>query len=166
MKEIILGGGCFWCVEAIFKRVRGVLCTEAGYAGEWEFSSYESVCGGDGNVEVVKISYDEGLIALESLLEIFLHAHDATSRDKQGADVGVQYRSVIFHRDEGDAKIIKDFLQKAQKNYAKPIVTEVLPLKFYTRAEDYHQDYFDKNPHQAYCQALIAPKIHKIFKDH
>lgn len=166
MKEIILGGGCFWCIEALFNRLKGVLSTEVGYAGEQEFSNYESVCGGDGNIEVVKIAYDENTLPLTSLLEFFLLSHDATSKDKQGADIGKQYRSVIFYTALNDEKNIKDFLKKAQKNYQNPIVTEILPLKFYTRAEEYHQNYFDKNPHQAYCQAVIATKIQKIFKKH
>lgn len=164
MKELILGGGCFWCIQAALKRLKGVCFTEVGYAGEQEFSTYESVCRGDGNIEVVKLTYDDQVLALASLLEFFLLIHDPTSKDKQDADVGVQYRSVIFYSDLADENIIKKFLKTEGKNYTKPIVTEVLPLKFYTRAEDYHQDYFEKNPLQDYCQTAIVPKLRKFFK--
>lgn len=161
-KEIILGGGCFWCVEASFDRVEGVLKTEVGYSGGKANPSYESVSRGDGNIEVAKINYDESQISLEKLLELFFVIHDPTSKDKQGTDVGVQYRSVIFYEDEADKKIIQAFITKQASNYAKPIVTQVSKLQNYTKAEEYHQKYFEKNPNQAYCQVIIAPKIKKL----
>lgn len=162
MKSIILGGGCFWCIEAVFKNIKGIISTEVGYSGASENATYESVCNGDGNVEVLKLDYDEKLITLEELLKLFFIAHDPTSLNKQGADVGVQYASVIFYEDERDEPKIKDFIQNASKAYQKPILTRVEKITSYTRAEEYHQDFFTKNPYQAYCQAVIVPKINTI----
>ncbi|EGK8048555.1 peptide-methionine (S)-S-oxide reductase MsrA [Campylobacter lari] len=161
-KEIILGAGCFWCTQAVFDEIKGVVYTEVGYSGGKPNPSYESVINGDGNIEVAKIIYDEKQISLEKILEIFLKMHDPTSLDKQGADEGMQYRSVIFYPTNEELKIISDFLQKVQKYYAKAIVTQVLKLEKFYKAEDYHQKYFKNNPSQAYCRFIIAPKLEKL----
>lgn len=161
-REIILGGGCFWCIEAVFERIKGVINTEVGYSGGAGNPTYESVCNGDQNIEVVKIVYDKNQISLEKILIIFFNIHDPTSKDKQGADEGIQYRSAIFYEDDEDFKIITQFLQNAQKNYTKTILTQVLKLEKFYKAEDYHQKYFTKNPNQTYCQFIIAPKVQKI----
>ncbi|EAK9939316.1 peptide-methionine (S)-S-oxide reductase [Campylobacter lari] len=161
-KEIILGTGCFWCTQAVFDEIKGVAYTEVGYSGGKPNPSYESVINGDGNIEVAKIIYDEKQISLEKILEIFLKMHDPTSLDKQGADEGMQYRSVIFYQTKEELKIISDFLQKVQKYYAKAIVTQVLRLEKFYKAEDYHQKYFKNNPSQAYCRFVIIPKLEKL----
>lgn len=161
-KEIILGAGCFWCTQAVFDEIKGVVYTEVGYSGGKPNPSYESVVNGDGNIEVAKIIYDEKQISLEKILEIFLKMHDPTSLDKQDADEGTQYRSVIFYQTNEELKIISDFLQKAQKYYAKAIVTQVLKLEKFYKAEDYHQKYFKNNPSQAYCRFVITPKLEKL----
>ncbi|MCV3473957.1 peptide-methionine (S)-S-oxide reductase MsrA [Campylobacter sp. CNRCH_2014_2849] len=161
-KEIILGAGCFWCTQAVFDEIKGVVYTEVGYSGGKPNPSYESVINGDGNIEVAKIIYDEKQISLEKILEIFLKMHDPISLDKQGADEGTQYRSVIFYQTNEELKIISNFLQKAQKYYAKAIVTQVLKLEKFYKAENYHQKYFKNNPSQAYCRFVIAPKLEKV----
>ncbi|ELV3595987.1 peptide-methionine (S)-S-oxide reductase MsrA [Campylobacter lari] len=161
-KEIILGAGCFWCTQAVFDEIKGVVYTEVGYSGGKPNPSYESVINGDENIEVAKIIYDEKQISLEKILEIFLKMHDPTSLDKQGADEGMQYRSVIFYQTNEELKIISDFLQKVQKYYAKAIVTQVLKLEKFYKAEDYHQKYFKNNPNQAYCRFVITPKLEKL----
>ncbi|MFG5124153.1 peptide-methionine (S)-S-oxide reductase MsrA [Campylobacter lari] len=161
-KEIILGAGCFWCTQAVFDEIKGVVYTEVGYSGGKPNPSYESVINGDENIEVAKIIYDEKQISLEKILEIFLKMHDPTSLDKQGADEGMQYRSVIFYQTNEELKIISDFLQKVQKYYAKVIVTQVLKLEKFYKAEDYHQKYFKNNPNQAYCRFVITPKLEKL----
>ncbi|MCV3469996.1 peptide-methionine (S)-S-oxide reductase MsrA [Campylobacter sp. CNRCH_2015_0814] len=161
-KEIILGAGCFWCTQAVFDEIKGVVYTEVGYSGGKPNPNYESVINGDGNIEVAKIIYDEKQISLEKILEIFLKMHDPTSLDKQSADEGIQYRSVIFYQTNEELKIISDFLQKAQKYYAKAIVTQVLKLEKFYKAEDYHQKYFKNNPSQAYCRFVITPKLEKL----
>ncbi|EGK8007882.1 peptide-methionine (S)-S-oxide reductase MsrA [Campylobacter lari] len=161
-KEIILGAGCFWCTQAVFDEIKGVVYTEVGYSGGKPNPSYESVINGDENIEVAKIIYDEKQISLEKILEIFLKMHDPTSLDKQGADEGIQYRSVVFYQTNEELKIISVFLQKAQKYYAKAIVTQVLKLEKFYKAEDYHQKYFKNNPSQAYCRFVITPKLEKL----
>ncbi|MCV3392238.1 peptide-methionine (S)-S-oxide reductase MsrA [Campylobacter sp. IFREMER_LSEM_CL2101] len=161
-KEIILGAGCFWCTQAVFDEIKGVVYTEVGYSGGKPNPSYESVVNGDGNIEVAKIIYDEKQISLEKILEIFLKMHDPTSLDKQGVDKGIQYRSVIFYQTNEELKTISDFLQKVQKYYAKAIVTQVLKLEKFYKAEDYHQKYFKNNPSQAYCRFVITPKLEKL----
>ncbi|MCW1360870.1 peptide-methionine (S)-S-oxide reductase MsrA [Campylobacter sp. US33a] len=163
MKNIILGGGCFWCIEAVFERIKGIIKTEVGYSGGAHNPSYESVCAGDGNIEVVKLTYNENTISLLKILDIFFKIHDPTSLDKQGADEGIQYRSAIFYDDENELKIIENFILNQQKLFSLPIVTKIYKLKHYYSAETYHQNYFSKNPNHAYCQAVILPKLQKIF---
>ncbi|HEH5433514.1 TPA: peptide-methionine (S)-S-oxide reductase MsrA [Campylobacter jejuni] len=158
MKNIVLGGGCFWCVEAVFERLKGVIDTEVGYPNP----SYESVCNGDGNIEVVKINYDEKQISLLEILTLFFKIHDPTSIDKQGGDIGIQYRSIIFYENEEDKILAQNFIEEQQKIFSKKIVTKISRLQTYYKAENYHQHYFINNPNQGYCQAVIAPKLQKI----
>lgn len=161
MKNIVLGGGCFWCVEAVFERLKGVIDTEVGYSGGNPNPSYESVCNGDG-IEVVKINYDEKQISLLEILTLFFKIHDPTSIDKQGGDIGIQYRSIIFYENEEDKILAQNFIEEQQKIFSKKIVTKISRLQTYYKAENYHQHYFINNPNQGYCQAVIAPKLQKI----
>ncbi|MDO8668905.1 MAG: peptide-methionine (S)-S-oxide reductase MsrA [Candidatus Buchananbacteria bacterium] len=163
-QEIILGGGCFWCTEAVFIEIKGVLETLPGYSGgQKENPTYEEVCSGEtGQAEVLKLVYDSQILPLEKILKIFFTMHDPTSLNKQGQDVGTQYRSVIFYETDEQKKIIDDFISQAQSEYSKPIVTEVKKLDKFFSAEEYHHFYFKKNPDQAYCSFVIAPKIKKI----
>jgi len=164
MKGIVLGGGCFWCIEAIFQRVKGVQSVISGYSGGTDPEpNYSKVSRHIGNhAEVVKITYDEGEIGLEELLDIFFHSHDPTTLNKQGADVGPQYRSIVFYADESEKKTIEYALKNAQKDWSQPIVTQVKPLEDFYKAEDYHQNFFNNNPQQGYCSVVISPKLHKL----
>jgi len=164
MKEIILGGGCFWCIEGVFRRVKGVAEAQSGYAGgQRENPTYKQVCSGaTGHAEVVKIIYDENEITLEEILDIFFAIHDPTTLNRQGADIGTQYRSVIYYGNDEEKEIIQKVITKAQKEYRDPIVTEVSPKPIFYPAEEYHQNYYDLNPNQGYCQVVIKPKIQKF----
>ena len=164
MKEIILGGGCFWCIEAVMRRVKGVKEALSGYAGgERENPSYKQVCSGaTGHAEVVKILYDENEITLDELLDVFFAIHNPTTLNRQGADVGTQYRSIIFYESEEEKRVIKEAIKRAQAEYKDPIVTEVSPKQKFYKAEEYHQNYYDYNPMQGYCQAVIKPKVQKF----
>lgn len=164
IENIILGGGCFWCVEAVFQRVKGVTEVISGYAGgETENPDYEEVCGGrTGHAEVVKISFDTNKISLAEILEIFLHLHDPTTLNRQGNDIGTQYRSVIFYNKSEQKEIIQQAIQEAQKDWQDPIVTQVLADQVFYPAEEYHQNYFNNNPTQGYCRVIINPKISKL----
>ena len=162
------GGGCFWCVEAVFEEVTGVTGAVSGYeGGTVENPTYEQVCEKTtGHIEVCQIMFDPAKVTYEKLLEIFFKTHDPTTKDRQGNDVGPQYRSVIFtHSDaqkETSEKVKKAL--DASGAFAKPIVTEILPTKKFWKAEDYHQDYFKRNPNQGYCRFVIAPKMDKFKK--
>lgn len=161
-----IGGGCFWCVEAAFKAVRGVTSVTSGYAGGTVADpSYEAVCSGDtGHAEVVQISYDPEEITYRELLEIFFTIHDPTTLNREGPDVGSQYRSVIFYHDDeqrADAEAYIDELE-TEGVVDDPIVTEVEPLEEFYEAEPYHQDYYEKNPDAPYCVVNIAPKLEKL----
>lgn len=167
-QTLVLGGGCFWCTEAVYKGVRGVLDVESGYSnGQARRPSYEEVCTGrTGCNEVVKLVYDPAVVTTRELLEIFFVVHDPTTADRQGHDVGTQYRSGIYwtapeQKDAADA-LIRELSQDGV--FDAPIVTEVLPLVHYWPAEDYHQDFFERNPHQGYCLAVAAPKVAKFRK--
>jgi len=164
MKEIILGGGCFWCIEAVFKRVDGVIKAISGYSGgKRENPSYEQVCSGaTGHAEVVKVVYDEAKITLKELLEIFFAIHDPTTLNRQGADKGTQYRSVVYYENEDEKKIIKEAIKDTQKDYTQKIVTQVSLKQPFYKAEVYHQNYYDTNPSQGYCQVVIKPKVQKF----
>lgn len=167
-QTLVLGGGCFWCTEAVYKEVRGVLDVESGYSnGQAQAPSYEDVCTGTtGCNEVVKLVYDPAQVSTRDLLEVFFVIHDPTTLNRQGHDVGTQYRSGIYFTTETqreEAQALIDELAVANA-FGRPIVTEVLPLAHYHPAEDYHQDFFERNPHQGYCLAVAAPKVAKLRK--
>ncbi|MFP8834286.1 peptide-methionine (S)-S-oxide reductase MsrA [Hydrogenophaga sp. XSHU_21] len=165
---LVLGGGCFWCTEAVYKEVRGVTDVESGYSnGHVTQPSYEQVCTGTtGHNEVVRLEYDPSVISTREVLEIFFVVHDPTTLNRQGNDVGTQYRSGIYFttpEQEAEARAIIAELDR-DKAFGKPVVTEVKPLANYWPAEAYHQDFFERNPHQGYCMAVAAPKVAKFRK--
>ncbi len=165
-----LAGGCFWCLEAVFDDVKGVQSVESGYAGGTKANpSYREVCTGmTGHAEVIQVKFDPQVIPYKDILNVFFAIHDPTTLNRQGADVGTQYRSAIFYRSDEQKKVATDLINElnAQKIWDKPIVTEVTLFdKFYV-AEDYHQEYFANNPNQPYCQAVVAPKVSKFRKHH
>ena len=159
-----LGGGCFWCMEAVYERLPGVISVTSGYAGgHTENPTYHEVCGGDtGHAEVTQIEFDPAKISFAQLLDVFWQAHDPTTLNRQGADEGTQYRSVIFYHDEKQKLVAEKSKLSAQEQILKPIVTEISPFKKFFKAEDYHQGYFDANGHAPYCQLIIAPKLEKL----
>ncbi len=166
------GTGCFWCSEAIFERLKGVKSVVSGYSGGTvEDPTYKEVCTGNtGHAEVVQIAFDPNVITYDELLEIFWKTHDPTTLNRQGADVGTQYRSVIFYNNEQQKEKAEFYKKKLEdeKIWKDPIVTEISPLINFYKAEDYHQEYYDNNPNQGYCAYVITPKVEKfekIFKD-
>ena len=167
-ETITLGGGCFWCTEAVYVGVKGVLDVESGYCnGHTVQPSYEQVCSGStGHNEVVKLVYDPAQISTREILEIFFVIHDPTTLNRQGNDSGTQYRSGIYYAAPEQAAVAKDVIHEMNQSgvYSRPIVTEVLALANYSPAEDYHQDFFEKNPGQGYCVAVAAPKVAKFRK--
>lgn len=169
LETATLAGGCFWCLEAVFEQLQGVQRVVSGYAGgHVPHPSYEQVCGKDtGHAEVVQITFDPQVISFADLLDVFFATHDPTTLNRQGNDVGTQYRSVIFHHDEAQrlaAERMKRELDAAGV-FPRPIVTQIVPFVQFFPAEDYHQDYFASNPTQPYCQMVIAPKLAKIRKE-
>ena len=167
-QSITLGGGCFWCTEAVYVKVRGVTDVESGYSnGQVARPSYENVCTGrTGCNEVVKLTYDPADITLKEILEIFFVIHDPTSLNRQGNDAGTQYRSGVYYSTLVQKEVIDDFIRESSqdKTFGSPIVTEVLPLANYWPAEAYHQDYFENNPNQGYCSFVVGPKVEKFRK--
>lgn len=165
----VFGAGCFWCVEAIYQRVNGVVAVESGYAGgHVENPTYEQVITGKtGHAEVARVEFNPSVISYEELLEVFWHTHDPTTLNRQGADVGTQYRSAIFYLTPEQRDIALNSLRKTNDSdlWDDPIVTEVTPLINYSTAEDYHQNYFNNNPNAGYCSIVIAPKLAKFKKD-
>jgi peptide-methionine (S)-S-oxide reductase len=163
-ETITLGTGCFWCSEAVFERVPGVISAVSGYSGGTVANpSYEQVCSGNtGHAECVQVTFDPAKTSLEKILAVFWEAHDPTTLNRQGADIGTQYRSVIFYRDEQQKQIAEKSKATAQKEFTRPIVTEITPFKDFYKAEDYHQEYFKLNGHAPYCQFVIAPKVKKL----
>lgn len=163
-KELIVGGGCFWCTEAVFELLKGVSDVESGYAnGHTPNPTYRDICTGEtGYAEVIKITYDDSIITSDTLLDIFFAVHNPTTLNQQGADRGTQYRSTILYTDEETKKAAEASIEAAQSDYSDPIVTTIEPLKSYYRAEDYHQDYYRQNQMQAYCMAVIPPKLEKL----
>ena len=161
------GGGCFWCMEAVFQRLPGIIHSVSGYSGgHTDNPTYEDVCGhGTGHAEVIQVEFDPAVISYAKVLEVFFESHDPTTLNRQGADEGDQYRSVIFYTSEEQHKVALEAKRKAQGNYSDPIVTEVVPLVKFWRAEDYHQDYFNQHPGQGYCTFVIRPKVRKL-QDH
>ena len=165
-----LGGGCFWCLEAVYDRVEGVASVTSGYAGgELENPTYRQVCSGTtGHAEVVQIEYDPAAITYRDLLEIFFTIHDPTTKNRQGADVGPQYRSITLYHDADQKATAEALIDELESEgvFDNPIVTEVEPLDRFYRAEDRHQDYYTNNPGLPYCQAVIAPKVNKLRQKH
>lgn len=160
------GAGCFWCVEAVFQNLRGVESVKSGYSGgKIKNPSYREICTGlTGHAEVCQIAFDPEQIGYETLLEVFFTTHDPTTMNRQGADVGTQYRSVVFYHDEAQkvaAEKVKQEIDDASI-YDAPIVTEIVPLTTFYEAENYHQNYFIENPNQPYCQAVVNPKVRKF----
>ena len=167
-ETIVLGGGCFWCTEAVFDRVQGVVDVESGYSnGQTLNPSYEQICTGrTGHAEVVRVTFDPAEISLHEILEIFFVVHDPTTLNRQGNDVGTQYRSGIYYVDPAHRQVAEDVIREIgeSKTYRSPIVTEVEPLANYSAAEAYHQDYFLNNPNQGYCAFVVGPKVEKFQK--
>jgi len=162
-----LGGGCFWCMEAVFERLPGVISVTSGFAGGTTPNpTYEQVCTETtGHAEVTQIKFDPAKTSYAKLLDLFWQAHDPTTLNRQGADVGTSYRSIILYRDENQKRIAEASRAEAQKNFKHPIVTEIVPLTKFYPAENYHQKYFDQNSSAPYCQMVIAPKLHKLEKE-
>lgn len=162
-------GGCFWCTEAIFKRLRGVMSVMPGYAGgTTDNPTYQEVCSGNtGHAEAIQIEFDPNIISYEKLLEVFFHLHDPTTLNRQGNDVGTQYRSAIFYhsaKQKSQASEVKKQIEESNI-YSGKFVTEIVPFTNFYKAENYHQDYYAKNSYQPYCQYVIDPKISKLFKE-
>ncbi len=167
-ETITLGGGCFWCIEAVFDALQGVLSVESGYAGGTTPNpTYRQVCSGTtGHAEVVQVTFDPAVISLKQILEVFFAVHDPTTLNRQGADIGTQYRSVIFYRNEEQKRVAQEVMGEltAAKAYPSPIVTELAPFDAFYIAEDYHQEYYAHNGSAPYCQVVIAPKMAKFRK--
>ena len=165
---LVLGGGCFWCTEAVYVNVRGITDVESGYAnGTLDNPTYEQVCtGATGHNEVVKLTYDPAQISTRQILEIFFVVHDPTTLNRQGNDSGTQYRSGIYYTTPEQKQVAEEIIREltADKAFGRPIVTEVRPVENYWPAEEYHQDFFEKNPNQGYCMAVAAPKVAKFRK--
>ncbi len=159
-----IGGGCFWCVEAVYKRIEGVQSVTSGYAGGTTPNpTYQDICTGrTGHAEVIQIVFDPNVVTYKELLEVFWKAHDPTTRNRQGADVGTQYRSIILYHDETQREIAEASREEAQQHFSDPIVTEIVPLETFYPAEEYHQDYFESNPRAGYCRLVIHPKLRKL----
>ena len=169
-KVATLGGGCFWCLEAVYEQLQGVAKVESGYSGgAVKNPSYELVCTGTtGHAEVVQITFDPQVITFRQLLEVFFTIHDPTTLNRQGADVGTQYRSAIFYHSDEQQAVAEEVIREIEAAgiWDRPIVTEVTPFEVFYRAEDYHQEYFRRNPGQSYCRVVIAPKVAKFRKEH
>jgi peptide-methionine (S)-S-oxide reductase len=168
LQTATLAGGCFWCLEAVYDEIRGVHSVESGYAGgHVDNPTYRAICNGDtGHAEVVQVHFDPSVVSYRDLLNVFFAIHDPTTLNRQGADVGTQYRSAIFYHDEEQKKIAEELIKdlNAQQIWDKPIVTQVEKLDKFYMAEDYHQEYFARNPYQPYCMAVVAPKVSKFRK--
>jgi len=160
------GGGCFWCTEAVFEKVKGVKSAVSGYAGgAQENPSYREVCNGTtGHAEVIQVQYDPKQISYETLLEIFFDTHDPTTMNQQGNDHGTQYRSIILYHDDAQKQAAEKVKKAAASQHKDPITTQIVPLKRFYSAEEYHQDYFAKNPNAPYCAYIIRPKLQKFLK--
>jgi peptide-methionine (S)-S-oxide reductase len=163
-----LGGGCFWCLEAVFEQLEGVEQVVSGYAGgTTRHPTYQEVCTGrTGHAEVVQVTFDPQVIGYRQILDVFFDIHDPTTRNRQGADVGTQYRSAIFYHNAAQKRIAEEAIAEleAERRWRRPIVTEVVPLEAFYEAEAYHQEYYRNNPNQPYCRAVIDPKVAKFKK--
>jgi peptide-methionine (S)-S-oxide reductase len=166
LETAVFGGGCFWCLDAQFKLVDGVKTVLSGYAGgSTKNPSYEDVCSETtGHAEVIQVEFDPAKVSYESLLKKFFHAHDPTTLNRQGPDVGTSYRSIILYQGDEQKAVAEKVKAEVQKDWPDPIVTEIAPLQAFYKAEEYHQDYFAKNPTQGYCRMVVAPKVKKFEK--
>ncbi|ELY87115.1 peptide-methionine (S)-S-oxide reductase MsrA [Natrinema altunense] len=164
MERATFGGGCFWCTEAAMKELEGVESVTSGYAGgHVEEPTYREVCSGDtGHAEVVQVEYDPAEIGYDDLLEVFFATHDPTQLDRQGPDVGTQYRSIVLYHDADQQTQAEAYIEALDEEYDDDVVTELEPLETFYRAEEKHQDYFEKNPNDAYCTMHAAPKVEKV----
>jgi len=164
LEKATFGAGCFWCVEAVFQRIKGVKSVISGYSGgKVENPTYEEVCSGrTGHAEVVQITFDPKVISYEEILDVFWKVHDPTSLNRQGPDEGTQYRSIILYHDEEQKRIAEKSRAEVSKSFDKPIVTEIRPLTKFYKAEDYHQDYYNRNRNAPYCRLVIHPKLEKL----
>jgi peptide-methionine (S)-S-oxide reductase len=164
LQAATFGGGCFWCAEAVFQRIPGVLKVTSGFAGgKTENPSYEEVCTGDtGHAEVIQLKFDPAVISYDKLLEIFWEAHDPTTLNRQGNDSGTQYRSIILYSDEAQKAAAEKSKAEAARHFSSPIVTQIVPLTKFYSAEGYHQNYYNLHSNQSYCQFVIGPKLHKL----
>lgn len=171
MEIATLAGGCFWCTEALFKRLKGVKSTTPGYSGGnppagGKNPTYEQVCAGNtGHAEAIQIEFDPKIISLEKLLEVFFKLHDPTTKNRQGNDVGTQYRSIIFYHSEEQKETAEEIKGQIQKSHEAKIVTEIIPFKNFYEAEDYHKNYFENYKSAPYCQVVIDPKIQKLYSE-
>ena len=165
-ETITLAGGCFWCIEAVYERVKGVTKVESGYSnGHAVRPTYEQVCGGDtGHAEVVRVTFDPEQISLREILEIFFVVHDPTTLNRQGNDVGTQYRSGVYFHSPEQERVVREVVAELNEHHRGRVVTQVEPERNYSRAEDYHQHYFANNPNQGYCAMVVAPKVEKFRK--
>jgi len=169
LEKATFGGGCFWCLEAVFEQLRGVTKVESGYAGgRSNAPTYKQVCSGStGHAEVVQVAFDPAVVSFRDLLDVFFATHDPTTLNQQGADVGTQYRSVVLYHDPEQKRFVEERIVELQAEgiWDRPIVTEVAPLETFHPAEDYHQGYFRQNTGQPYCQVVISPKVAKFRKN-
>jgi peptide-methionine (S)-S-oxide reductase len=163
-ETITLGGGCFWCIEAVYKRVDGIVSVTSGYAGgHTQNPTYEEICTGrTGHAEVVRVEFDPDVIGVEDVLRRFFESHDPTTLNRQGNDVGTQYRSIVLYENEAQREAAEKIRGEAHARLEGKVVTEIEPLETFYPAEDYHQDYFDKHPNAGYCRLVIAPKLKKL----
>jgi len=168
LDKATFGGGCFWCTEAIFQKLKGVEKVTSGYAGGVGSADYEAVSNGvTGHAEVIQVEFDPKIISYETILEVFFHLHDPTTLNRQGADVGTQYRSIIFFHNESQRTTAENLKQKMEKEkiYKDPIVTEIIPFESFHSAEGYHQNYYENNKESGYCRIVIDPKIKKLYRE-
>ena len=166
MINFVLGGGCFWCLDSAFSQFRGVTEVEVGYAGgHMTNPDYETVCSGaTGHAEVARVWFDESQISAEVILDIFFTLHDPTQLNRQGNDIGTQYRSSMFYQDEAQRLQFEDAIERAREIWGSGVVTQLVPLEKFWMGEEYHQRFFEKNPNQGYCNAVVAPKVAKVRK--
>ena len=166
--SLILGGGCFWCLEAMFEEIDGVIKVESGYAGgQTKNPTYKEVCSGStGHAEVIRIDYDTSIISYKKLIDMFWKAHDPTTKNRQGADIGTQYRSIILYSNEQEKVLALNSMEEAKKLFNNKIETEISPLDKFYKAEQSHQDYYRLNPSAPYCIYNIQPKLNKFRKNH
>ena len=163
-RVLTMAGGCFWCLDAVYRRIRGVTSVESGYTGsDWPNPTYESVCSGrTGHAEAVRVGFDESVVGADLILDLFFTGHDPTTLNRQGHDVGTQYRSALFPADAADEELYRSAIRRNQENWPDPIVTTIEPLGTWYPAEDFHQDFYSNRPDVGYCHVIITPKLAKV----